>query len=45
MGWRLVGLDVALRPRVIVNVTINYIWQTSISDDDTEFAVTLNYGF
>ena len=39
------GLDFALRPRLIVNLTVNYIWQSSISDDDTEFAVTLNYGF
>jgi hypothetical protein len=39
------GLDFALRPRLIVNLTINYIWQNTISDDDTEFAVTLNYGF
>ena len=44
-GMATVGLDVALRPRLIVNVTINYIWQNTISDDDTEFAVTLNYGF
>ena len=39
------GLDLAVKPRVIVNLTINYIWQNTISDDDTEFAVTLNYGF
>ena len=39
------GLDFALKPRPIVNLTINYIWQNTISDDDTEFAVTLNYGF
>ena len=39
------GLDLAVKPRVIVNLTINYIWQSAISDDDTEFAVTLNYGF
>jgi hypothetical protein len=39
------GLDFALRPRLIVNLTVNYIWQSSISDDDTELAVTLNYGF
>ena len=39
------GLDFALRPRLIANLTVNYIWQSSISDDDTEFALTLNYGF
>lgn len=39
------GLDVALARRLIVDLTINYIWQSSISDDDTEFMATLNYGF
>ena len=43
-GMVTVGLDFAIRPRLIVNLTINYIWQSAISDDDTEFAVTLNYG-
>ena len=39
------GLDVAVSRRLIVDLTINYIWQSSISDDDTEFMATLNYGF
>ena len=39
------GLDMALNRRLIVNLTINYIWQSAISDDDTEFLATLNYGF
>ena len=37
------GLDFALKPPLIVNLTINYILQNTISDDDTEFAVTLNF--
>jgi len=44
-GMATVGLDLAVKPRVVVNLTINYIWQSAISDDDTEFALTLNYGF
>jgi hypothetical protein len=39
------GLDYALNSRLIVNLTINFIWQSAISDDDTEFLATLNYGF
>jgi hypothetical protein len=39
------GLDLALNRRLVVNLTINYIWQSGISDDDTEFLATLNYGF
>jgi hypothetical protein len=39
------GLDMALNRRLIVNLTINFIWQSAISDDDTEFLATLNYGF
>lgn len=39
------GLDYALNRRLIVNLTINFIWQSAISDDDTEFLATLNYGF
>lgn len=39
------GLDFALIHRLILNVTLNYIWQSSISDDDTEFMASLNYGF
>jgi hypothetical protein len=39
------GLDYAVNRRLIVNLTLNYIWQSAISDDDTEFMATLNYGF
>ena len=39
------GLDKALNRRLVVNLTINFIWQSAISDDDTEFLATLNYGF
>ena len=39
------GLDYAVNRRLILNLTINYIWQNAISDDDTEFMATLNYGF
>ena len=39
------GLDYAVNRRLIVNLTLNFIWQSSISDDDTEFLATLNYGF
>ena len=39
------GLDMPLNRRLIVNLTINFIWQSDISDDDTEFLATLNYGF
>ena len=39
------GMDYAVNRRLIVNLTINFIWQSDISDDDTEFMATLNYGF
>jgi len=39
------GLDMALNRRLVLNLTINFIWQSAISDDDTEFLATLNYGF
>jgi hypothetical protein len=39
------GMDYALNRRLIVNLTLNFIWQSDISDDDTEFMATLNYGF
>ena len=39
------GLDFAFNHRLILNATLNYIWQSSISDDDTEFMASLNYGF
>jgi hypothetical protein len=39
------GMDLALNRRLIVSLTINFIWQSAISDDDTEFYASLNYGF
>jgi hypothetical protein len=39
------GLDYALNRRLIVNLTINFIWQSDISDDDTEFMASINFGF
>lgn len=39
------GVDRAVSRRLILNLTINYIWQSDISDDDTEFLATLNYRF
>lgn len=39
------GLDYAANRRLILNLTINFIWQSDISDDDTEFMASLNYGF
>jgi hypothetical protein len=38
------GIDMALQRRLVLNLTINFIWQDAISDDDTEFLATLNYG-
>jgi len=39
------GIDKALNRRLVVNLTINFIWQSDISDDDTEFLASINYGF
>ncbi len=39
------GLDYAASRRLILNLTINFIWQSDISDDDTEFMASVNYGF
>lgn len=39
------GLDYVVNRRLVVNLTINFIWQDAISDDDTEFMASLNYGF
>jgi hypothetical protein len=39
------GVDKALNRLLVVNLTINFIWESAISDDDTEFMATLNYGF
>jgi hypothetical protein len=39
------GIDMAVKRRLVLNLTINYIWQDSIDDDDTEFMASINYGF
>ena len=39
------GIDKAFSRRLVLNLTINYIWQDAISDDDTEFLASINYGF
>ncbi|MBK6349691.1 MAG: hypothetical protein V9E93_16930 [Steroidobacteraceae bacterium] len=39
------GLDMAVNRQLVVNLTINFIWQSEISDDDTEFMASLNYWF
>lgn len=39
------GIDYAWKRRLVVNLTLNYIWQDAISDDDTEFLASLNYAF
>lgn len=39
------GMDFAVRPRLIASLMLNYIWQDAISDDDTEFMASFNYGF
>jgi hypothetical protein len=38
------GIDLPLGHRLILNVTINYMWQTAIDDLDGELLVSLNYG-
>jgi hypothetical protein len=39
------GIDKAFNRRLVLNLTINFIWQSDISDDDTEFLASINYGF
>ncbi len=39
------GMDMALNRRLILSLAINFIWQSAISDDDTEFYASINYGF
>lgn len=39
------GIDVPFKNRLILDVTIDYMWQDSISDVDGELLVTINYGF
>ncbi len=39
------GMDYAANRHLVVNLTINFIWQSDISDDDTEFMASLNYAF
>jgi hypothetical protein len=39
------GIDVPFKNRLVLNVTIDYMWQDSISDVDGELLVSINYGF
>jgi hypothetical protein len=38
------GIDLPLGNRLVLNVTINYMWQTAIDDLDGELLVSINYG-
>jgi len=38
------GIDLPLDSRLVLNVTINYMWQVAIDDLDGEFLVSINYG-
>jgi hypothetical protein len=39
------GVDYARSRHLVLNLTLNYIWQDKISDDDTEFMASVNYAF
>jgi hypothetical protein len=39
------GVDYARGRHLLFNLTLNYIWQDAISDDDTEFMASVNYVF
>jgi hypothetical protein len=39
------GMDIPLKRHLTASLAINYIWQDAISDDDTEFLASINYGF
>ena len=39
------GIDVPFKKRLILSVTIDYMWQDAISDVDGELLVSINYGF
>ena len=39
------GIDLPLGNRLVLNVTINYMWQVTIDDLDGELLVSINYGF
>jgi hypothetical protein len=39
------GMDIPLKRHLVASLAINYIWQDAISDDDTEFMASINYGF
>lgn len=39
------GIDLPLGHRLVLNVTINYMWQVAIDDLDGELLVSINYGF
>jgi len=38
------GIDLPLGNRLVLNVTINYMWQIAIDDLDGELLVSINYG-
>ena len=38
------GIDLPLDNRLVLNVTINYMWQVAIDDLDGELLVSINYG-
>jgi len=38
------GIDLPLNDRLVLNFTINYMWQVAIDDLDGEFLVSINYG-
>jgi hypothetical protein len=39
------GVDVSLGNRLVLNLTINYMWQTAIDDIDGEVLMSINYGW
>ena len=39
------GIDLPFNDRLVLNFTINYMWQDAIDDLDGEFQVSINYGF
>jgi len=38
------GIDLPLGNRLVLNFTINYMWQAAIDDLDGEFLMSINYG-
>ena len=39
------GIEVPFKKRLVLNLTIDYMWQDAISDIDGEFLATVHYGF